>query len=72
MRLVLASQSPRRRELLKEICPDFEVIPARGAEVADLLLPPEEVVQILALHKAREVAAAPEAGGKSGASARTR
>lgn len=28
MKLILASRSPRRKELLKELCPAFEVCPA--------------------------------------------
>lgn len=63
MRLILASASPRRKELLKEICPAFGVIPARGEEKAAAGLPPSELVKELALHKAREVAALPEAAG---------
>ena len=63
MRLILASASPRRRELLKEICPEFSVIPARGEERADFSLPPSEVVQALARHKAEEVALLPCAQG---------
>lgn len=57
MKLVLASQSPRRRELLQQMgFQDFEVLPAIGAEVADPALPPEQYAEQLALHKAREVA----------------
>ena len=63
MRLILASASPRRKELLKELCPGFEVIPARGEERADFSRPPEEVVQALAARKAEEVAALPQAAG---------
>jgi len=32
MEIILASQSPRRRELLKKICADFRVIPSRVEE----------------------------------------
>ena len=32
MQWILASASPRRKELLKEIIPDFAVIPATGEE----------------------------------------
>ena len=61
----MASASPRRKELLRELLPSFGVIPARGEEYADLSLPPEEVVKRLAAHKAEEVALLPEARGKA-------
>lgn len=32
MRVILASASPRRKELLAKIFPEFEVIPAKGNE----------------------------------------
>lgn len=57
MHIVLASQSPRRRELLTQMgYSDFSVIPPQGEEKADPTLPPEEYVEQLALHKAQEVA----------------
>ena len=55
MRIILASASPRRKELLKEIVGGFEVIPSRGEERADLSLPPEEIVRRLAKQKAESV-----------------
>lgn len=57
MKIVLASASPRRRELLKELVPDFRVLPAKGEERADPSLSPEETVKELARRKAEEVAA---------------
>jgi len=56
MRLILASQSPRRRELLRGICPEFEVIPSEIEETLDGGPTPEAVAE-LALRKARAVAA---------------
>ena len=56
--VILASGSPRRQELLRLIVPEYEVIPALGEEVAKEGLSPQETVQQLALHKAKEVAAA--------------
>ena len=57
MALLLASKSPRRRELLNQMGrTDFTVIPAVEPETADPALPPPELAQALALHKAREVA----------------
>ena len=41
VRIILASQSPRRRELLERMgILNFEIIPARGEEVLDPALPP--------------------------------
>lgn len=57
MALILASKSPRRRELLAQMgLTDFEIHPAVGEELAQPGLTPPELVQALALHKAREVA----------------
>lgn len=58
MSLILASASPRRRELLSLITTEFKVIPAKGEETADKTLPPDILVQRLASQKAAEVAAA--------------
>ena len=57
MSLILASASPRRRELLSLIPADFTVIPAQGEEKADISLSPRLLVQELAKQKAAEVAA---------------
>lgn len=53
MRVVLASASPRRKQLLREIVDCFEIIPATGEEKAEG--EPEILVQQLAKAKAREV-----------------
>ncbi len=53
--IILASGSPRRRELLEQIGLEFVVCPARGEEV--ICGAPQEVVTGLARQKAREVAA---------------
>ena len=55
--IVLASASPRRRELLGRFGVPFRVIPARGEEKAPAGLSPGELVRCLAEHKAAEVAA---------------
>jgi len=55
-KLVLASQSPRRRELLKEISNQFEVAPSSVKEVLDLGLRPEENARNIARAKAESVA----------------
>lgn len=53
--IILASASPRRKELLEQIGLDFEVIPAKGEEIITKTVP-EEVVVELSGQKAREVA----------------
>ena len=56
MRLVLASASPRRRELLRGIAPQFEVVPSEIEETLEDAPAPVAVAR-LALRKARAVAA---------------
>ena len=57
MKLVLASASPRRKELLEMLgFADFEIIPAKGEEIAPPGVGPEELVMALSAQKAREVA----------------
>lgn len=55
MRIILASASPRRRELLGQLGIEFEVCPARGEEEVTQDKP-EEVVKELAVQKAKEIA----------------
>ena len=55
MEYVLASASPRRRELLLQILPRFEIIPAASEEKVNLSLFPEKVACALAEHKCDEV-----------------
>ena len=62
--IVLASASPRRRELLQQIGLDFQVIPSR---VEEQILPgetPEEHVIRLSLAKAGEVAGRKDVSGR--------
>lgn len=54
-KIILASQSPRRRELLTQIGLEFEVIPSTVEEVITST-DPVEAVQELAQQKARDVA----------------
>lgn len=54
--IILASQSPRRKELLEQIGLEFEICPAKGEEIITKDIP-EEVAQELSLQKAKEVAA---------------
>ncbi len=65
MEWILASASPRRKELLAELIENFEIIPACGEERVDEALSPEKMVQALAAQKAAEVAALPQARGKA-------
>jgi septum formation protein len=55
-KIVLASQSPRRVELLKEISTQFEVAPSSIEEVLDPGLRPEANAQNLARAKAESIA----------------
>ncbi len=55
--MILASQSPRRRELLALISPEFEVIPAQGEEKLPEGIAPDEAVLLLSQQKAAEVSA---------------
>lgn len=63
MSIILASQSPRRRELLGQMgISDFIIRPAQGAEVVDPALSPAELVEELSRQKALEVSATAQAG----------
>lgn len=54
--IILASASPRRKELLEQIGLQFDICPAKGEEIITKTIP-HEVVQELASQKAKEVAA---------------
>ena len=54
--VILASKSPRRKELLSTICDDFKIVPAVGEEVYDESIPTEKIPEQLALNKCMEVA----------------
>jgi septum formation protein len=55
-RIILASASPRRKELLEQIGVEFEICPAKGEEVVTKT-DPAEVVLELSKQKAEEIAA---------------
>ena len=58
MRIILASQSPRRRELLERMgITDFNVIPAQADEIYQRAHTPADVVESLSRRKCIEVAA---------------
>lgn len=56
MDIVLASGSPRRRELLETLGLEFSVVPAKGEEIAPEGAGPAETVMALSKAKAGEVA----------------
>ena len=55
MKLILASASPRRKELLGKTGMEFEILPAKGEEKITKTLP-WEVVSELSQQKAKEIA----------------
>jgi septum formation protein len=54
--LVLASASPRRAELLRQLQPEFQIVPSDAEEIFDAHLSPQELCQMNAHRKARAVA----------------
>ena len=64
MKWILASASPRRKELLAEIIDDFDIIPSLADENLEGDFTPEQLVKALAELKAKEVASRPENKGK--------
>lgn len=62
-RIILASGSPRRKELLEQVGLEFEICPAKGEEIITKSIP-HEVVMELSAQKAKEVASAVVAYGQ--------
>jgi septum formation protein len=54
--LILASASPRRAKLLRQLQPEFQIIPSDATEITDGQLSPQELCQLNAHRKARAVA----------------
>ena len=54
--LILASASPRRAELLRQLNLDFQIVPSAATEIFDGQLSPWELCQLNAHRKARVVA----------------
>ena len=54
-KIVLASGSPRRKELLEQVGLEFSIVPAKGEEIRTSNIP-LEVVQELSKQKAKEIA----------------
>ena len=55
MKIILASASPRRRELLSSVCRSFEIKTAETDENLDASVHPRDGVEILAVRKGRAV-----------------
>ena len=53
--IVLASQSPRRKEICASLGFSFEIVPAKNEAEIDMSLSPEKAVEKVALSKAEEV-----------------
>lgn len=56
MRIVLASKSPRRREILENIGVEFDIVESNVDETIDSNMSPGDIVKSLALRKAESVA----------------
>lgn len=63
-RIILASASPRREELLRSMGLRFEVVPSRVDETTEPI-PPDELVVTLARRKAAAVAAGAQVDGRT-------
>lgn len=55
MKVILASGSPRRKELLKMVVPEFEIVVSRAEECLDDKISPEEQATNLSYLKAKNV-----------------
>lgn len=64
MEWILASASPRRKELLAELIKDFEIIPSQADESVQGYVSPKTLVGYLSAVKAEEVVKRPENAGK--------
>ena len=61
-KIILASTSPRRHNLLQQIGLKFEIVPSKYEEDMTLKLPPHELAMVLARGKAFEVAERKKSG----------
>jgi septum formation protein len=64
--LILASSSPRRQELIRSLGLPYEVISSNADESVDEKLSPAEIVEVLALRKAKAVREFIQPAGKAG------
>ena len=62
---ILASASPRRKELFAELVDNFEILPSNAEEIVKGNPTPEERVKTLAFQKAKEVSLRAGASGKA-------
>jgi septum formation protein len=62
--VILASASPRRKELLEQINLEFDVVPSKAEEIVLPNETPEEHVLRLSIDKAAEVASRPDVEGR--------
>lgn len=65
MQWILASASPRRKQLFAEIVEHFSILPATGEENVPKGYSPEQTVRHLAWQKAEEIAKLPSSRGKA-------
>lgn len=63
LKWILASASPRRKELLAELITEFEILPAKGEEKMQNI-DPKALVQMLAAQKSKEVSSLESSKGK--------
>ena len=55
-KIILASQSPRRKELLADIVSEFEIVPSNADETVPPTVKIKDIPQYLSLLKARDIA----------------
>ena len=65
MKWILASASPRRKELLAELVQEFDIIPAKGEERVPDGCSPRATVELLAKQKAKEICLTTQARGRA-------
>ena len=65
MKWILASASPRRKQLFGELVEEFDIIPAKGEEKSDTGVPLDTLALQLAKAKAEEIALLPIAKDKA-------
>ena len=65
MKWILASASPRRKQLFGELVEEFDIIPAKGEEKSDTSVPLDTLALQLAKAKAEEIALLPIAKDKA-------
>ena len=64
MKIILASGSPRRKEILSAVCKDLEIIPSGADEISDPSLLPCELAEQNAIVKGNDVYERMKEGGR--------